>query len=363
MTIKKMAFATQQHLQANTGINVKRTHTYELLAASFGFNSYAALNADWVFIEQVTHSRNPNKQRDAIGHRCLGLGYPAEVALRLAEQLTIHLSSQKIGVIKLDNLISHLSNLFDDDEDTDEFDVVDFDKEELSSFPLLISGLQAVAATNHPKAHYALALIYRPSDDDSNVIGIDYWYIQANKGAALSTVQQEWADTYSAKLIRDANYKSHLIQAAKLGHQSAKLELAENFGDTTLFESITPESSDLDPIHVADIAEQIGRYIDARRWLTLAAKKGDTEAMCRLIKDYDRHDLQQCWVWMHLGRLLGEDLADNNYEAIHENGRFYDDEIGGPIFVLGDDGIHLEAISAEKDVIARNTAEAIFKLI
>jgi hypothetical protein len=43
MTIKELAYSAQQHLQASTGSSLKRAHIYELLAASFGFKSYAAL--------------------------------------------------------------------------------------------------------------------------------------------------------------------------------------------------------------------------------------------------------------------------------------------------------------------------------
>ena len=49
MTIKELAYSTQQHLQTATGAQFKRAHIYELLAASFGFNSYAALSSEAVF--------------------------------------------------------------------------------------------------------------------------------------------------------------------------------------------------------------------------------------------------------------------------------------------------------------------------
>ncbi|MFV0601889.1 MAG: hypothetical protein ACK5NE_08740 [Brachymonas sp.] len=51
MTIKTLAYSAQQHLEANTGARYKRAHIYELLAAAFGFNSYASLCADAVFTE------------------------------------------------------------------------------------------------------------------------------------------------------------------------------------------------------------------------------------------------------------------------------------------------------------------------
>ena len=57
MTIKELAYSAQQHLQTNAGTRFKRAHIYELLAATFGFNSYAALCADAVFTKQSLSSR------------------------------------------------------------------------------------------------------------------------------------------------------------------------------------------------------------------------------------------------------------------------------------------------------------------
>lgn len=87
MTIKELAYATQQHLQAATGTTFKRTHIYELLAASFGFNSYAALGTDHVFTQHSLTSRRPAKYGEQVGRRCLELGYPPEIALQIARAL------------------------------------------------------------------------------------------------------------------------------------------------------------------------------------------------------------------------------------------------------------------------------------
>jgi hypothetical protein len=46
MTIRELAYFTQLHLEASTGISFKRARIYELLAAAFGFKSYAALGVE-----------------------------------------------------------------------------------------------------------------------------------------------------------------------------------------------------------------------------------------------------------------------------------------------------------------------------
>jgi hypothetical protein len=61
MTIKELAYSAQQHLQASTGSSLKRAHIYELLAASFGFNSYAAFGVD-----TVSRTATPERQAQAV---------------------------------------------------------------------------------------------------------------------------------------------------------------------------------------------------------------------------------------------------------------------------------------------------------
>lgn len=91
----------------------------------------------------------------------------------------------------------------------------------------------------------------------------------------------------------------HLREAAKLGHQAALLDLADRFDDPTFFEQ-KASSVNAHPSRIAEIAERIGRAEDAKKWLTKAAKLGDTDAMRQLIDEYDYDNLQQCWTWVYL---------------------------------------------------------------
>ncbi len=52
--------------------------------------------------------------------------------------------------------------------------------------------------------------------------------------------------------------------------------------------------------------------------------------------------------------LFGKDLRKDDYHAIHENGQPYDDDVGGPLFAVGDDGIELpDADPAVQEVVGQ----------
>jgi len=152
----------------------------------------------------------------------------------------------------------------------------------------------------------------------------------------------------------------HLREAARLGCDDALLEMAERFDDPAFFDS-GKRSIVEDPARVAEIAERLGRRSDAKQWFTIAADGSDTEAMRRLIEAYCRNDPEQKWMWVYLARLFGTDLMQDEYYAINEDGTPYDDDVGGPAFVGGRDGVELDPLNAERDAAARRAAEQRFK--
>ena len=108
MTIKEFAYSTQQHLQATTKGSFKRAHIYELLAASFGFNSYAALCTNSVFSDVSMPSQLPEKHRSLVRNRCVEIGYPADMADAVSLALPSYLSEREFGVFGIDGLVALL---------------------------------------------------------------------------------------------------------------------------------------------------------------------------------------------------------------------------------------------------------------
>lgn len=145
-------------------------------------------------------------------------------------------------------------------------------------------------------------------------------------------------------------------EAARLGQQDALLDLADRFDDPAFFEQAAPHS-DADPTVIAKIAQRLGRHDDAKKWLTVAAEAGDTEAMRQLIEEYDQRDLVRCWTWVYLAKLMDVDLTKDEHYAINEDGSPYDDDAGGAAHVGGRDGVAIDPISAKQDAVARDAAQ------
>lgn len=98
MTIKELAYSAQQHLQASTGGSFKRAHVYELLAASFGFNSHAAFGVDTVLTELRQNDRRVVPQSALIKRRCIELGYQPDTVILASSALESFLAERQIGV-------------------------------------------------------------------------------------------------------------------------------------------------------------------------------------------------------------------------------------------------------------------------
>jgi hypothetical protein len=88
--------------------------------------------------------------------------------------------------------------------------------------------------------------------------------------------------------------------------------------------------------------------------------------LAKLMESWHADDPLKVWTWFHYAKLLGKDLTQGDYRAIHEDGSSYDDDVGGPMFVDGVDGIELptadesvrqEALRAAQSLFARMKAD------
>lgn len=385
MTIKKIVHTAQRALRDTSGSSFKLGHVYEILAATLGFDSYAALCANHVFDEDPDYRVRAKKRSfgDA-GTRALELGHAREVALVAAATIRRAVEERGIRVRHLDDVVAsaregygfvndfyanHEREEFDDEDKDVDFDQALWDADAYSA--VLRESLERAAASDDHRAHYALALLASSDDDDFDdeaEEGSAHWYRVQREGTVLHGVEKDWADAYAAALLRKKSPRSpdrvaqqHLERAAELGNADALMDLAEQREDATYFHRAVEAGGD--PSRLVDLAFRFDQP-NVEYWLTRAAESGDGWAMRTLIEQFDDRDLRACWKWVYFARLLGTDLAKDNLKAYHDGGLYggqlYDDDQGGPLYVDGIEGVRLEPLEPIEDAKAHKDAAELF---
>jgi TPR repeat protein len=368
MTIKAIAFSAQQRVAARCGIPLQRSHVYESLAAAFGFGSYASLSANAAFDVGSEGDLVAPRMTEGVARRLAELGISGLVTRQVALELTAVVSDHGLRVVRIDDIIdsfwSESATLIrSDDMEEDGGEgycaepaiFVDHHLEDWDASSFLCSGLADAAKRGNPKAHYALALLLKA---DETPVGSSYWYDRQVQGHQLSGVQLEWASAHRDALEREAKRLHHLREAARVGHPDACVDAAAEFSDPALLRTIGVAKL-RDPLGASEVAMGLGIHDQARSWCAMAAQAGDIDAVRQMIELFDREDELKCWTWLYFARLLGTDLARDDYRLVNEDGSEYDDDVGGPGFPVGVDGIKLRALDAERDAQARRLACAL----
>ena len=367
MAIKHLVFALQQSLNESAGQAIGRSRTYELIAAAFGFQSYAAQRATHVF---AASGAVCEPLVDAVRSRADGIGLSVERCPGIASTVCDALRTSRIVVVSMTDLGAWLNVLAEewtpDWEEVEPWRVPmdasppewgeDFDPADWLDDEVLLESLEDHAARNDAMALYRLAQLHWLACCGSE--GSPHWYAERAKGEALGETQQGWAELHARYLA----YQQRLREAAVAGHREAALRYSEEFDDPLFFEQ--PHAPvDADPHEVARLAEHLGRRKDAQHWFRVAATEGDIEAMRVLIEDYDRRDPVACWTWHHLALKLGEDLTVDRHVAINEDGSLWDEDIGGSAYVGGVSGVRLPKIQDAAHELAIREAERLYAAI
>lgn len=356
-TLKSLAHAVHQALQPLTPS--KRSHAYELIAALYGFKTYAALAPKHLLY--VAHSRTRYRPDAvaAVHRRCRELGYPDPVVTAMGDAIINVMSVQQISCVRLSALIQALESSGSEDDEEDEDEHSHFPEEYLASPELLISQLLDWAEAKRPEAHYVLARLYLALIDSGEEAS-EFWWRQGQNGVVLSPVQQGWADAFALREDYETRALSHLQQAARLGYGPARIRLAEQTGDASIFDEDIGQTS-ISPLRMVRLAHEMERTSDAEAWQIRGAAAGDLDLMRELLEN-ETGTLGERWVWVYFGELMGEDLLAAAHFAIHEDGSAYDDDVGGAMYVTGDDAIELAPLSDLEDQAARAEAARLFAL-
>lgn len=386
MAIKELVYAVKQQLESATQQSFRHSHVYELLAASFGFSTRASLDATHVIAVAERAYQPSAADLGALQSRLTELGYQ-QVADSAGAVLLSVIADHRLWVATVESVIellklgrwAHPDGWPEVEDDVLELEAVGsaLPELDLGNFAMLVDGLNAAAARNGAAAHYALALIYR-GEDLSEEVGSAYWYSLMEQGRALEGIELEWAMAYKNGLRNAEREVLHLNEAARLGWSDARLDIAleraqcaEERDDFEQAEHWYKEAADLGHVgamrSLSWLAESVDDSESAWHWNHQAALCGDLDAMRSLIDEDDEKNLFQNWVWVYLAEQLGTDLRVSTLRAYHDGGMYagqaYDDDQGGPLYVDGDEGVHLEPLSASDDVRARAEARELLNRI
>lgn len=357
MTIKQQAYRAHAFLQARGVTSLKRSHIHELLAVTVGYTTYAAFQHDATWCEVPFSLAGIDPDPALLAVRCLELGLPADQCQQIAETLPRFQLDAGYAPLRFEELIAAI----DGDEGSAcwwEWAWVHlvepahgiafyFERQRV-----LLDGLEAAAERGVTAAHLAIAKLL---ESEAMLFGDEAERARQHvrrEGTWMSPFVS-FAEVEANNLLLEGKYRHHLLAAARGGSIRALMASAERYGDPMILE-LTPSSA-MEPMGMVTLAEEHGDREKVRYWLTAAARQGDIHAMRELILDHDEAP-DQAWVWMYLSRMLGDDLSRDHFEAINEDGTPYDDDVGGPAYVAGDEGIDLDRLSADADAAARRTA-------
>lgn len=377
MTIKQYVFHVHAYLRTQGSASLTRSQVHELLAAAAGFASHAAFHHQAAWCDVAWRDTGLAPDEDRVIQRCLHFGLSSEQAARAAQILVSFLGASGYAPVRFEELIAALASDEDEWAEADEaesavvaewlaialvgrmqqgFDAL------LGGLPLLLEGLEAAAGRGIAAAHLATAYMLESygglPDEDDHRFGRELQ--RRGQWSADPVGFAEIAASGDTFVRVVAKHRHHLLAAARAGDKRAMLLTAERYGDPSALD-LEP-SDEMDPYDMVELADAHGRPELAYQWLTVLAREGEVSAMRALIEDRGETPFR-AWVWMHLSRILGEDLSDDRHEAIHEDGTPYDDDVGGPVYVDGVDGIELAPLADEENRRAKEEAARLFVAI
>lgn len=398
MTIKELAYSTQQLIQTTTGCDFKRTHFYELLAASFGYKSSASFNTDMLWCNHVPRAPLPELTPDLVG-RAVQLGYPQSNTETIAKCVVDQARANTVSFIGLSELMEILRpdplldyeddwgiDLEDEEDDDDDFEFpskhsILKQKNRLLTSELLMESLEQSSFGGNSLAHFAIAEIYRCTRPNS------YLSDEARKGRVLNSVEQGWVEGYEKSLEQFKKFRTHMRQAALGGIHDAAREYIALFSEEHASEMAAVGESAVEAQNISYHAEPQREMETLREaakngsfkaieslaskgelWaIEKLAETGNIDAIWDLAQMEMQSDLVKAWSWVYVAKMLGTDFTESNMRAYHEGGLYdgqeYDDDSGGPLYVAGDEGMDLTPLKPKQDLAAQELARSFFEKI
>lgn len=395
MTLKELAHTAHHQLQARAGCAIKHSHVHELLAAAFGYQSWAAFLSELLLADAGVGDAPEDALPRVIG-RAVQLGYGQSASVEMASALLGLVAERKLSAVRWSDISALLESPpgsaneglgdddeaedWDDDEEAAGVETQDTTRSRLLTSPLLLDGLERSAEGRGAERHHVLAALYRCARPTP------YLYEESLKGRVLTTVERGWVDDYLRLEPRFAKYEQHLKAAALGGNRAAAVEYAAVFESQEFFELAERLSGDVDAERMAQMAATPEAQA---KWLQVAADQGSESALQQLAREGDRSaverlaergdvdalraaaeqalqrgDALRAWTWQYLASRHGVDLTKSTMAAYHDggpqHGQFYDSDFGGALYVDGDEALELPEISRAEHREAKALAREIF---
>lgn len=365
MSTKEQAYRAQAVLQAAGITSIKRSHIHELLAASLGYASHAAFQHDATWCNTPLTVAGIQLSMESMRARCVELGLTPDEGIGATNALIPFQLEQGYAAVRFEALIAAV-NIFEEDPSWNQWvstEIMEPGRHDVMFHfehqSVLLQGLEAAVARGVGAAHYAIAKLLE-GEADMYPAEEERFKKHFRRAGVWQTPFVSFAEVEADPLRAEEKYRHHLFEAARSGDLRALIETAERFSDPAILDHAPSEA--INPMLMVHLASEHENDEKLRYWLTAAAREGNVGAMRELILAYNE-PLEQAWVWMHLSRLLGRDLSQDHYDLVHENGAHYDDDVGGPGYPVGDDGIELEAMPRAADAVARAEAKRLMGMI
>jgi hypothetical protein len=99
MTLRELAHSAQQHLQTVADMPVKRSHIHELLAAAFGYSSWAAFCSESLLADAGVGDALAGTSPQVIG-RAVQLGYGQRASVVLADAVVAFAMARQVSCVR-----------------------------------------------------------------------------------------------------------------------------------------------------------------------------------------------------------------------------------------------------------------------
>lgn len=349
MNIKTLVHQLHQALDTTFNVSLPRSHLYEGLAAAFGHTTYASLCTESVFDEG---QRKVTIDAEAARRRLIGLGIDHGAASVTAEQLGAFAASAGLRVLHLRDVIRRLLG---ETQTGHSWADENLRLEDLSE--MLRESLTSAAERGNGIAAYAVARLLSNAMEDDEAPRGGYWYQQMKAGQPLKPHEQEFATEYAEWMEARSRYERYLTMAAKGKVADACIDAALLFDDPVWLNDCDPRLL-LAPMTALEALDHHGRSDLASQACRRAALGGNPSAIERMLAVYDAGSAVRVWGWIYFAeaRDIELDGLEPRAYAVHENGSSYDDDIGGPMYAVEDEGLRPAPLEPSEDAQARAIA-------